>query len=195
MAMLTTLIGSKPITIDSYSSAKQFMLDTVYRDNALLLSDTLAIWGMSFNFPVPILGFTYEHPSAMELLKYEYSEYPYLNKTLITNSYMKQNTSITLHSYRGITAINGVLTNILLNEAFYKGIEAYCDRGGTFTLMTMWGVFNNLVLETLQIIPVEGSQVGGIGFEWQFKRIPFDTANAKATYSSSLNALSQSLVS
>lgn len=91
--------------------------------------------------------------------------------------------------------MNGVITNILLNEAFYKGIEAYCDRGGTFTLMTMWGVFNNLVLETLQIIPPEGSQVGGIGFEWQFKRIPFDTANAKATYSSSLNALSQCLSS
>lgn len=169
-------------------------LDTIYRYNALLLSDLKTIGGLPFNAPIPIVGFVYENPSTLEMLKYEYSEYPFLNKTLITNSYTKQNTRFSIRSYRAITAYNGIATNIALNEALYYGIEYYCDRGGTFKLLTMWGAFSNLVLESLQIIPPSGNEVGGIGFEWHFRKIPFDTTNAENIQSANVSALSNSLV-
>lgn len=184
----------KEPVMDLTSNNIKSSLDIIYRYNALLLSDLGRVGGLSFSTPIPVVGFVYENPSTLEMLKYEYSEYPFLNKTLITNSYTKQNTRFAIRSYRAITAYNGIATNIALNEALYYGIEYYCDRGGTFKLLTMWGAFSNLVLESLQIIPPSGNEVGGIGFEWHFRKIPFDTKNAESIHSENVNQLSQGLV-
>lgn len=190
MAVISKILGNSAPILEATSEVSRFALDAVYAKNAILLADLTRLFGLGASIPLPIVGFTYENPSEMELLKYEYSEYPYLNKTLITNSYTKQNTKLTIRSWRAITSVNGIVTNLALNEALFYGIEAYCDRGGTFTIMTMWGTYKNFVLENLAIIPQEGNQVAGIGFEWRFKRIPFDTANAQSVYSSALDAYS-----
>lgn len=185
----------KSLVLDISSGSIRKSLDYIYRHNALLLSDVVYITGLgNASIPLPIVGFVYENPHALEMLKYEYSEYPYLNKTLITNSYTKQNTKFSLRSYRAITSNNGVATNIALNEALYYGIEYYCDRGGTFKMLTMWGAFSNLVLESLQIVQAGDNQLGGIGFEWQFRKIPFDTTNAERIYSNTIASRSNSTV-
>lgn len=196
LTSLNKLVSSRATSLEGQGSITRTALDVVYRESVIILTDLARLMSTadSGDSYMPLIGFTYEHPSQMTLLKYEYSEYPFLDKTLITNSYMKQNTDLTVRSYRGITAVNGVVTNIALNELLFKGIEAYCDRGGTFRVMTMWGTFNNYVLEELTIVPPEGNQTGGIGFEWKFKRIPFDTSTAQIVYSASTNALSGSLV-
>lgn len=204
MSVLSKIISTSPVPSlesglkrdsgDKESSIQRTTLDSLYRDNALLLADLGTIAGISTNFPLPVLGFVYEHPNHMELLRYNYSEYPYLNKTLITNSYTKEPTRFSVRSYRAITSVKGVAVNIGLNEALYYGIEYYCDRGGTFKLLTMWGHFSNLVLESLEIVQPDGNQVGGLGFEWRFRKIPFDTTNAEAVQSATVNSLSNGLV-
>lgn len=180
--------------LNGYHTTLKAVLDKTYREHALILSDAFTMGELVNNTPVPIVGFVYEHPSTLELLKYDYSEYPFLNKTTITNSYTKQNTRITIRSYRAITVENSVAVNIALNEAIYYGIEYYCDRGGTFKLLTMWGAFSNLVLESLQIIPPNGNETGGVGFEWHFRKIPFDTKNAESVVSKDIEKLSKGLV-
>ena len=197
MAALSGIIGSNNPVVNFTGQVTRAALDAVYRHSVILLSDISSILGItsgSGETYLPLIGFTYEHPSQMTLLRYEYSEYPYLDKTLLTNSYLKQNTELTIRSFRAITSENGMIANIALNEAIFAGIEFYCDRGGTFRIMTMWGTFGNYVLEELSIVPPDSNQAGGIGFEWKFKRIPFDTKNAQQIYSSSLSKLSGGLV-
>lgn len=200
MAVLSKILGPASPTVEGkVGEALMLALDTIYSKSAIVLTDIAEITGITSSVGslltshLPLIGFTYEHPSEMELLKYEYSEYPFLNKTLISNSYLKQNTKLTLRSYRGITANNGIVTNIALNQLIFEGVEYYCDRGGTFRIMTMWGTFEGFVLETLRIIPPESTQAGGIGFEWEFKRLPFDTASTQNVYSDSLKRVNNSL--
>lgn len=184
------LLGNQTPVIE----ASRFALDLVFKHNALLLNDLLALGLGTFSFPVPLVGFTYENPSSLELLNYSYSEYPYLTKTLIANSYVKNNTQLSIRSYRAITSVNSVITNIAINEALTILIEKYCDRGGTFSCFTMWGFISNLVVERLEIIPADDNQLGGVGFQWTFKKINFDTSSVDSVISKKIQALQKGTV-
>lgn len=178
------------------------LLDLTYRNNALLLNEGLSMGLSSLggnasglpSVPLPLLGFNYEHPSSIELLKYSYSTYPYLNKSLIINSYLKENTKFAIRAYKAITADNGVIVNIAANELMFQSLQGYCDKGGTFTLMTMWGAFSNLVLEELNGIPPEGNQVGGCGFEFVFQRMNFSKGLAEQVMNSAVSSLSRGVL-
>lgn len=181
-----TLIGDFIPSVNSNNASKA-ALDLTYRNSAILLSDVvemgLGAAGISssltdFAPPMPLLGFVYETPSQIELLRYQYSEYPYLNKQLIVNSYVRQNTRFRVRAHRCITPTNTVPINIMTNEMYYLLLKEYCNRGGTFTLATMWGMFSNCVLEGLTGIPPEETNgIGGTSFEFEFLKLDFQGNN------------------
>lgn len=198
-----TLIGDLIPQMNSSNSSKT-MLDLTYRHSVILLSDVVSMGlgaaGISLGSTasaivdtvatVPLLGFVYENPSQLELLKYQYSEYPYLNKALIVNSYVRNNTRFTLVAHRCITPSNSIPINIAMNEALFQLIKTYADMGGTFTLVTMWGVFNNCVLEELNGLPPEHENgVGGTSFEFKFLRLGFNKNSLLKTIASGVKTL------
>ncbi|HDZ5057811.1 TPA: hypothetical protein RTG63_001674 [Campylobacter jejuni] len=193
-----TVLGSAMPSVSSNGS--KTLLDLTYRHNALLLNEGLSM-GLSslgiktsLSLPLPLLGFVYENPNEIGLLKYSYSEYPYLNKSLIVNSYIKENTNFSIVARKVITAQNGVVVNIAANELMFKTLEDYCDKGGTFTLLTMWGAFSNLVLEELKGIPPEGNEVAGCGFLFTFKRLNFSKNLSDKVIDGTLSNLSKGLL-
>lgn len=213
------ILGSTPVStsqiynIGGYADAG-VILDYLFQKNAVILNDTLQILtGNSLNVPIPIvgdvsvslpiplIGFEFLAPEEVELLKYSYSEYPYIDKTMLTNAYIKENTKLSIvgvrpithmpngnhsidkndssKSARNVAAINNASTsvvgNYISNELILSTLQAYCDRGGTFTVLTMWGQINNLVLERLSGIKLEGgqNQFAGQGYKFEFKRVQF----------------------
>lgn len=203
-SQITSLQG-KPHTTSGLTPDAFLTLDYLFQKNALILNDTLTILkgspfsvlGVDVNLPLPLLGFEYMSPDEVELLKYSYSEYPYVNKTMITNAYIKENTRLSIIGLRPITygggSVNSVSTsvvgNYLTNELILSTLQAYCDRGGTFTILTMWGQLNNLVLERLSGIRLESgpNQFQGQAYRFEFKRINFP----KAKHQGLKNALSK----
>ncbi|HEC1823334.1 TPA: hypothetical protein R1765_001958 [Campylobacter coli] len=196
---MSILGNSMPTT----KGGSKSLLDLTYRNSALLLNEGLSMGLSSLGVnaptgaasaPLPLLGFVYDNPSTIELLKYSYSDYPYLNKSLIVNSYIKENTKFSITARKAITTINGVIANIAANELMFDSLQKYCDKGGTFTLLTMWGAFSNLVLEELNGVPPEGNQLGGCGFEFVFQRLNFSKSLADQILDSSLGNLSGGLL-
>lgn len=186
-----TSLQNKPHTTSGLTPDAFLTLDYLFQKNAIILNDTLtilkgspfSIGGLDVNLPLPLIGFEYMAPDEVELLKYTYSEYPYINKTMITNAYIKENTRLSIIGLRPITygggAVNSVSTsvvgNYLTNELILSTLQAYSDKGGTFTLLTMWGQLNNLVLERLSGIRLESgpNQFQGQAYRFEFKRINF----------------------
>lgn len=172
-----TLIGDLIPSLSPTNTGKA-AIDLTYRNSCILLSDAAnMLTGGAFGslgqfIPQPLLGFVFDNPQQIELLKYQYSEYPYLNKALIVNSYVRQNTRFTLTAHRCITPSNPIPINIAANEAYYYLIKEYADRGGTFTIVTMWGTFSSCVLEELNGIPPEHNNgVAGTSFEFKFLKV------------------------
>lgn len=191
------IIGTNPIQvgkINEINSVGIKILDELFQKNAILLNDTLtiltggtnlnALGGLGINLPLPLLGFEFKTPQELQLLKYNYSEYPYVDKTLITNAYLRENTSISIIGYRPITyngggnVVNNLSSSVLgiyiTNELIVSTLKIYCDKGGTFSLLTLWGQIQNLVLEELAGVPLEAENaLGGQAFLFRFKQINF----------------------
>lgn len=123
----------------------------------------------------PLLGFQFQQPKKLELLKYSYSEYPFLNRNVVANAMQKELTTVTLQGLRPVIAGNPVLVNYVVNTlGLNLYIEKYCDFGGLWNINTMWGLRRNYVLESLNgTLPV--GEVGGVGWEFTFKRLNFDS--------------------
>lgn len=126
------------------------------------------------SIPLPLIGFTFLPPKNLEILKYTYSEYPFINRAVIANNMQKEPTQITLEGLRPITLGNAIMTNFAVNWVGIKYyIEKYCDFGGLWTIITQWGVRSNYLLTDLKGTMPVGSQAG-VGFEFTFKRYNFD---------------------
>lgn len=193
------IIGNNPIQvgkINEINSVGIKILDELFQKNAILLNDTLtiltnganlgALGGLGINLPLPLLGFEFKTPQELQLLKYNYSEYPYVDKTLITNAYLRENTSISIIGYRpitysgngGVNVVNNLSSSVLgiytTNELITSTLKIYCDKGGTFSLLTLWGQIQNLVLEELAGVPLEAENaLGGQAFLFRFKQINY----------------------
>lgn len=151
------------------------ILDLAFKDSCLWMQNStlLASW-ISFNVPLPVVGFQFQTPDDLELLKYTYVKYPALNKVAVANSFQKETTTVTITGLRPITRYNPVGLNYVLNGMGMKNyIEKYADRGGTFALNTMWGLITDLVLTGVKGVKVDQSQMGGIGFEFSFEKLQF----------------------
>lgn len=168
----------------------KFILDFAFRDCALILNQSRLLMSdkMVGTFPAPLIGFSYDSPDSITFMDFQYCEYPYLNKTMIVNSLVKNNSSISLKAYRPITKANSVIANMMTNMTLIKALETYAMRGGTFTLTTMWGIINDLVLERVSGIKVE-NEIGGVGFQFDLKKINFALMNETAQMSSKLSNL------
>lgn len=207
---MASILGSI-VPIARGGSLTRTALELIYKNNAILLNDGIGLGmrGIDETFgtklassavgqiaskldksvPLPLLGFVYDNPSSMEILKYSYSEYPYLNKSLIVNSYLKENTRFTVKAYKAITPLNTIALNTVTNEQIYSQLKSYCDYGGTFKLLTLWGTFNNLVLEGLNGIYPENNQVGGTGFEFNFLKPNIDNSGKGVSFSGLISSL------
>lgn len=184
--MATAWLGTSAPVIQGTRVA----LDLVFRNNALVLMDALTLAFGTSPGAVPLIGFTYENAYDYTMLKFSYSEYPYLNKSTIATSYVKENPNISIRSFRAITAFNSVITNIAINTAMIKGLDMYCCKGGTFGIFTMWdGFIKDLVLEELRVINAEDGKLGGIGLDWRFKKLDFSQSDTEAQISNTLKNL------
>lgn len=162
-----------------------WILDLIFRDNALIMTDSQllinaagaafgASWNIGTPIPLPIIGFSFETPSQMNILNYSYTEYPMLNKVSVVNSFIKESGSVTVRGLRPITRGNPFVLNYLMNKTLVLLIEKYADLGGTWTINTMWGTYGNLVLESLDGELSHDNDPGGTCFTFKFKRINFD---------------------
>lgn len=168
--------------------ASRAALDLVFREAALVLVDAGKLLGSPIDVPVPLIGFTYEVPSSYTLLRYEYSEFPYLNRSAIISGYVKNNTELTIISRRAITKVNNLITSIAINKAFLTVIEKYCDYGGRFALINTYDALaSNLVLQELRIVPPENQKIGDISLEWSFKKLLFADSNVESSLSDSIS--------
>lgn len=171
---MAAALGNVLPSLYNPSSAHKFILDLAFRDCAVILRESLLLKSDKMNglLPLPLVGFTFDTPSNIQLLKYNYCEYPYLNKTMIVNSLVKENNEISITGSRPITRGNSIIMNTVLNQVLVKALEIYASRGGTFILLTMWGIIQDLVLEELTGKPTDGG-VGGVLFDFKFKKINF----------------------
>lgn len=174
------------------------ILDIVFNNCALLLKepDKLANNGLSgkvFAFAsdllggasLPLLGFTYQNPRKIEYLSYSYSEYPFLNQKLISNSFIKNPTTITLTALRPITLSNTWLLNYFNTKSLVEIVEAYADTGGLFKAITRWGSIDNLALQNL-VFSNDGDPNDPGLFTMTFKKLLFiedeETSAANAVF-------------
>lgn len=168
------------------STLNKRILDLIFNNSALLLkkpellsnSGLLGkIMAFSSDFlgksALPILGFTYQTPTSLEYLKYTYSEYPFLNQKIITNGFIKEPTIIQITALRPITMSNTWTLNYFNSKSIIELLEAYCDMGGLFKLLTRWGSIDDLALInlTLNANPEDANNPGV--FVMTFKKLIF----------------------
>lgn len=196
---LTSLMTSRKAKKNGKYVALKSVLDLFFTDYCVWMQDPQIVFttevsssgtsaGVGFannllsKISLPLFGFTFLPPQNIEILKYSYSEYPYINKAVIANNMMKEPTQITLQALRPITTSNSILINFATNWLGIKYyIEKYCDFGGLWTIFTQWGVRTNYLLTDLKGTMPVGNQAG-VGFEFTFKRYNFDnyeTSQAK----------------
>lgn len=172
------------------TSTGKVLIKTVFQRNVILLNDVTSLLGLGVALPLPIIGFEYDVPPRVELLKYSYPKTPFLNREATTNSYIKEPTKLSISATKTITAFNTFLLNFGINQAIVSLMEKYCNLGGTFTIITSWSVITNCVLTGLEGASIGENDVGGQGFIFHFERI-----NVYEDTAGTLNSFMQSLTS
>ena len=89
--IVTTPFGLTPLKVPTIGGK---ILDIVFTKSAVLLNDNELLFNATklSGLPIPLLGFTYKIPDRLPLLKFKYSEYPFLTKNIISNCYMQEQT-------------------------------------------------------------------------------------------------------
>lgn len=179
------------------------VLDIMFSNSAVLLKDPslisqagLAGSIMAFvsdllgGSALPLTGFTYRSPRQVEYLSYTYSEYPFLNQKLISNSFIKNPTTIQIEALRPITRSNSWLLNYFNTSSIVELVEAYADAGGLFKLFTRWGTIDDLALTNLTLNTSEDSSDPGL-FTMTFKKLQFIEKEEADTTDSIIDVISQ----
>lgn len=160
-------------------AAAKCIMDLVFRDCALIMESSNLLFSpipLPALVPLPIIGFSFDTPEEIVFAKYTYATYPYLNKAVVANSFIKEVCPLKIRALRPIQRGNPVVANYLLNHTIIRFyIERYADRGGLFALNTMWGYVGNLALKELRGVKVDNSNIGGVGFEFEFERLNFSS--------------------
>lgn len=156
------------------------ILDILFRDNALLFQQATLLYGsaaIDAEIPAPLIGFNFDHPEQIVFAQYSYADYPYLNKAVVANSFIKNKVPVSIKAFRPITKGNSIAKNYILNEyVIRKIIEKYADTGGLFMLNTMYGLIKDLALEEFLAEPVPNQS--GVGFVFRFSKLNFDKTNS-----------------
>lgn len=178
---MSEYLGSSVTSITQ--GASRAIVDLVFSNNCLILTDLVKTGILPILNTAPLIGFYYENPSQLGLYSYSYSEYPYLNRTAVANSVMKNSSTITIKGLRPITRANSVVVNYLANSTILSLLDKYIMRGGRFKLLTMWGPVSNLVMESIDGVTEFGQ--GGVAFDFTLRKI----YTAESTSSSVASAL------
>jgi hypothetical protein len=181
--MAFTEILGKPQ--DTVNSSSYQILDSLYSGGAVILENaTEILTGKKplIDAGIPLIGFSYKPESGLELLKYQWSQYPYLNKQKLTFSAVKQATDFSVSVISPITTDGPVIVTIALRELLIKLLEKYCNAGGMFTVLTLWGTQRHCVLTGLDGIGADGTMDGTL-FKMSFNKPNFDLTGADASMS------------
>ncbi len=141
----------------------------------------------AIDVPLPMIGF-YFNPKQVEILKCKYSEYPYLNKNLLTDGVMLENTTFKVEVYKTITTLNTCLANTLTNDLINIVLKEYVSRGGTFTACTPFGNFSPLGLTNWSGV-VGGNP--GTKFEMTFTKLNIINGTGTESLSSAMSSISR----
>lgn len=170
-------------------------ISTIYNKMAVLLVDSVNVFTdmlMQIPLPLPLLGFEYNFDGNIELLRYQWGEYPYLNRQLLAYGAIKENPTFTVKLHKVISSFNPFETHFVTNELFIRALEYYIDLGGTFWVLTPWGTREYCVVESVGGEVNEGGQVG-ITFAITFKKLNFITNIAEKTTSSIIKSISMGI--
>ena len=157
---ITTPFGLQPLQVPTIGGK---ILDIVFTKSAVLLNDSDLIFSSTAlsKVPIPLLGFTYKIPSNLPLLKFKYSEYPFLNKTIVSNCYIQEQVKFSIQAYNLLTSSVGVFTNIGFNMILRNVLEKYILQGGTFMVMTPWGHVTPCLCESIEGVTISDTDIGG----------------------------------
>lgn len=181
---MSTYFGTSLFSIGSSLTRK--ILDTVFKDCCLILTDLNETGIFTLN-QAPLIGFSFQDPSQVEFFNYSYSEYPYLNRTAVANSVMKNSSTIVIKGLRPITRTNNMLVNYAYNSAVLTVLDNYIMKGGRFKLFTKWGPISNLVMESINGVDEDGQ--GGIALEFTLRRIFVAESSTSSTASALLRII------
>ena len=183
MALTDGLLGSAQPTnnITGFS-----LLDSIYSENAVILENATSIFsGKESVLPevgLPLIGFRYKPEGNLELLKYRWSQYPYLNKANLTFAAVKDTTDFSVSVISPITGDTPVAASIGMRAGLVTLLDKYCSRGGMFTVITLWGTKRHCVLTDLSGI-AEGDTMDGVLFKMSFNQPNFDMTGADESMS------------
>lgn len=180
---LQSLIGDAQTYVNAGSYS---ILDTIYSENAVLLNNALEIISGQTAVsavPLPLLGFHFNPSQTIQLLNFEYSRYPYLNKKMISNSVVQNETRFSLEIIDTITSDNTVITAIAKRQLLITLLNKYILAGGLFTILTLGGTISNCLMEDF-------SWIGRTDrFVANFVKPLFSTTDTSEQLSSTLKSL------
>lgn len=178
-----------PAGLDVTATGK-VLIETVFQRNVILLNDIMKLFGVGLPIPLPLIGFSYDPIPRMELLKFSYPKTPFLNREAVTNSYIKEPTKFQVFANKPITGFNSFLLNFATNQAILTTMDDYLKAGGTFTIISPWGVITNCLCNLFEGVQLDKNDVGGQGFIFSFER-----ANIYEDIGGTLNGFMSSLAS
>lgn len=178
MSLTSGLVGKNP---PSSNTPSYELLDAVYSKSCVILEDLATVFtGVYSPLPsigVPLIGFEYKPESGIELLKFRWSQYPYLNKAKLTFAAVKEATDFSVTVISPVTVGSPLIAGIALRTAMVTLLEKYCSRGGKFTVITLWGTKRHCVLTDLVGIGEDGTMDGTL-FKMSFNQPNYDLSGA-----------------
>jgi len=163
-------VGSYQILDDIYSHSAIILQDAQLIFNVPLISPLLA--GSPFfggSAPLPLIGLAYKTEGEVGLLEYEWAEYPFLSKQVITNSAIKQEPRFQVEAYSVISGLNPIAVNVIKVPTIINALDQYVAQGGLFTVLTLYGSMQDCVLE--KVIGVsDGNGMEGTHLRMMFKK-------------------------
>lgn len=171
------------------SSPSKLLAQTLFQRNVIFLNDLPKILGAGASVPLPLIGFEYLPLQRIELLNYSYSQYPYLNRETISNTSIKNPLRFQIQGVKPITSLNTMFLSLAVNIGLLELMDKYVAGGGTFTIVTPWGVLTNCVLEKIEGVQFM-NDAGGQGFTFTFQRVNIyeDTAGTQSNFIKALTA-------
>jgi len=158
------------------------ILDDIFTHSAIILQDAQLVFNIPLispllagspffggSAPLPLVGLAYKTEGEVGLLEYEWAEYPFLSKQVITNAAIKQQPRFQVEVYSLISGVNPIALNIVKVPTIIAALDQYVAKGGLFTVLTLYGPIQDCVLEKVVGIS-DGNGMEGTHLRMMFKK-------------------------
>ena len=158
------------------------ILDNIFTYNAIILQDAQLVFNIPLispllagspffggSAPLPLVGLAYKTEGEVGLLEYEWAEYPFLSKQVITNAAIKQQPRFQVEAYSLISGVNPIALNIVKVPTLISALDQYVVQGGLFTVLTLYGPIQDCVLEKVVGVS-DGNGMEGTHLRMMFKK-------------------------